>query len=214
MLLLCPPGVYQAQGDTALLVESIEREQLAPGSRVLDIGTGSGALAVAAACHGASVTAVDVSRWALATALCNGLLHGRLIDVRHGDLLAPVRGDLFDMIVSNPPYVPAAARSARGAARAWDAGPDGRDFIERICRQAPTVLAPGGVLLLVQSSLSNVPKTYSLLRKRGLRPDIVAAVDQPFGPVMRTRARWFEQRGLIRRGQREEELVVIRAVRD
>lgn len=217
MLLLSPPGVYQVRGDTRLLLSRLGMERLEPGCRVLDIGTGTGALAVAAARRGASVTAVDVSRRALATTFLNGLMHRRLIRIRRGDLVAPVSEHRFDVIVSNPPYVPSQhsqlnGSASRGVARAWDAGPAGRHMLDRICRQAPALLRSGGIILLVHSSVADISRTCSMLRERGLRTDVVDTVRQPFGPVMSSRARWFEEQGLIPFGQRDEEVAVIRGV--
>jgi release factor glutamine methyltransferase len=213
--MLRPPGVYTPQGDTFLLVWALRREGLAPGSRVLDVGTGSGVLAVAAAQLGASVTAVDVSRRALGTAWANAALRGRRIGVRIGSLLEPVRGRRFDMVLSNPPYVPSpeAQLPTQGVARAWDAGPDGRALLDQLCRDVPEALVVGGVVLLVHSSLCGVEATCSALEGVGLKTRVVARIRQPFGPVMRARAGWFEQRGLIGPGEREEELVVVRGER-
>ncbi|MEU1424374.1 HemK2/MTQ2 family protein methyltransferase [Kitasatospora sp. NPDC005751] len=210
-----PPGVYRAQEDTDLLISSLGRERLREGDEVLDIGTGTGAVALAAAGTGARVTAIDVSRRALATAWLNGALNGRRIRVRHGDLVEPVRGRRFDLIVSNPPYVPAAddALPTHGAARAWDAGHDGRALLDRICRDAPRVLAPGGILLLVHSSLCGVEASCRALARAGLRTGVVARRRLAFGPVMSARADWFEEQGLIAPGVRHEELAVIRGVR-
>jgi release factor glutamine methyltransferase len=214
MLMLRAPGVYAAQGDTFLLVSALRQERLGPGSRVLDVGTGSGTLAVAAARLGASVTAVDVSRRALGTAWANAALRGRRIGVRIGDLLEPVRGDRFDLVVSNPPYVPSRRLPPRhGGARAWDAGPAGRALLDRLCLDVPGVLAPGGAVLIVHSSLCGVEPTRSALERAGLSTRVAARARQPFGPVMRARARWFEGQGLIRPGQREEGLVVVRGER-
>ncbi|GAA4883315.1 HemK2/MTQ2 family protein methyltransferase [Kitasatospora terrestris] len=214
-LLLKPPGVYPAQGDTSLLVEALRRERPAPGSSLLDLGTGTGAVALAAAELGAAVTAVDLSRLALATAWLNARLRHLRLKVRHGDLTSPVAGDRFDYIVSNPPYVPSELTGPprRGIARAWDAGPTGRLLLDRICRQAPRLLTPGGVLLIVQSSLANPDATLDALHRAGLRAGLVAARRQRFGPVMSERADWFEERGLIAPGEREETLVVVRGVR-
>lgn len=215
MLLLRPPGVYPAQGDTALLIEALRRERPQPGSRLLDLGTGSGAVALAGAELGATVTAVDLSRLALATAWANARLRHLRLTVRHGDLTSPVARRRFEFIVSNPPYVPSARdRPPRhGSARAWDAGPTGRLLLDRICRQAPLLLTAGGVLLMVQSSLADQAATVHALRKSGLRAGVVAAMTQPFGPVMSQRADWFEERGLIAVGERAETLVVVRGVR-
>ncbi|WP_406193535.1 methyltransferase [Kitasatospora sp. NBC_01560] len=215
MRLLRAPGVYRAQDDSELLVRSLGHERLREGDEVLDLGTGTGVVALAAAGTGARVTAIDVSRRALATAWINGALNRRHIHVRQGDLLEPVRGRRFDLIASNPPYVPAAdsALPTHGPARAWDAGPDGRVLLDRICRTAPDFLMPGGVLLLVHSSLCGIGESRRALRRAGLRTEVVARRRIPFGPVMAARADWFEERGLVEPGVRHEELVVIRSVR-
>lgn len=215
MRMVRAPGVYAAQGDTFLLLDALRREGVGPATRVLDIGTGSGALAVAAARLGARVTAVDVSRRALGTAWVNAVLRGRRIDVRRGSLLDPVRGRRFDLVVSNPPYVPSPVERLpdHGVARAWDAGPQGRALLDRLCRDVPAVLAPGGTVLLVQSALCGVAATCAALERGGLRARVVERLRQPFGPVMRARAAWFEREGLIGPGQRDEELVVVRGER-
>ncbi|MER7583739.1 HemK2/MTQ2 family protein methyltransferase [Kitasatospora sp. NPDC097691] len=216
-LLLRAPGVYAPQGDTLLLASCVRRERLDASGRVLDLCTGTGAVAIVAARTGARVTAVDVSARAVVTAWLNARLHRRRIRVRRGDLLAPVAGRYFELITANPPYVPvdpAAGAAGRGAALAWDAGPDGRLVLDRICRTAPGLLAVGGVLLLVQSALADVPATLALLRRAGLRTEVAARRRQAFGPVMTARAALFERRGLIRPGEREEELVVVRGVRE
>ncbi|MCG6494241.1 HemK2/MTQ2 family protein methyltransferase [Kitasatospora sp. A2-31] len=217
MLLIRPPGVYPPQGDTELLASCVHRERLDGSSRVLDLCTGTGAVALAAARDGASVTAVDLSVRAVLAAWLNTRLHRRRVRLRRGDLLAPVAGQLFDLITANPPYVPTRAgtgTTARGAALAWDAGPDGRLVLDRLCGAAPGRLARGGVLLVVQSSLADVPATLAALRRAGLRTAVAARRRQPFGPVMTARAGLFERLGLIAPGEREEELVVVRGVRE
>ncbi len=88
-------------------VEVLRRERLPAQASGLDLCTGSGILAIAAARSGcATVTAVDTSRWAVLVAALNGALNGVRIDSRRGDLYEPLRGRRFDLIVSNPPYVP------------------------------------------------------------------------------------------------------------
>ncbi|MGW7432291.1 HemK2/MTQ2 family protein methyltransferase [Streptomyces sp. NPDC054861] len=208
-----PPGVYAPQGDTELLLEGLAGEEVPSGTRSLDLCTGTGVLAIAAARRGTAATAVDVSHKAVATAWVNARLHGCRIRLRRGDLGEPVAGERFDLVTANPPYVPAENPEVptRGLDRAWDAGHDGRLLLDRICRQAPVLLSPTGVLLLVQSSLSGVTATLDALRRAGLGADVVRSRAQPFGPVMSARARWFEDRGLVATGLRTEELVVIRA---
>ncbi|MEK2495085.1 HemK2/MTQ2 family protein methyltransferase [Kitasatospora purpeofusca] len=216
MLVIRAPGVYGPQGDTDLLVSCVRRERLDRASRVLDLGTGTGAVALAAARTGARVTAVDLSVRAVLTAWLNTRLRRRRVELRRGDLTGPVAGRRFDLVTTNPPYVPAegpAGTPGRGAALAWDAGPDGRLVLDRICREAPRLLAEDGVLLVVQSSLAGVPATLTALRRAGLRAAVVARRRQAFGPVMTARAGLFERLGLIAAGEREEELVVVRGVR-
>jgi len=72
-----------------------------------------------------------------------------------GDLTAPVAGEQFDVVVSNPPYVPAATDvlPQHGPLRAFDGGRDGRTPLDRVFDEAPAVLAPGGQLLAVHSEL-------------------------------------------------------------
>ena len=122
--------------------------------RVLDLGTGSGAIALAIA-HArprARVTATDASADALAVARANAGRLGLALELRHGDWLAPLADERFDLIVSNPPYIaegdahlPALAHEPRGA---LVSGADGLDDLRRIVATAPAHLAPGGWLLL------------------------------------------------------------------
>ncbi|MGW6419972.1 HemK2/MTQ2 family protein methyltransferase [Streptomyces sp. NPDC055055] len=209
------PGVYAPQGDTGLLLGQLRREELPPGARSLDLCTGTGVLAVSASLRGARATAVDVSRAAVASVRLNALLYGCRVRAIRGDLDAPVRHEHFDLVTVNPPYVPSEdeAVPAHGARRSWDAGRDGRLVLDRICARAPRLLAPRGVLLLVQSSLCGVSGTLDALRGGGLRARVVERARRPFGPVMSGRAAWFAERGLVPPGTRTEELVVIRAVR-
>ncbi|HEX6445271.1 MAG TPA: HemK2/MTQ2 family protein methyltransferase [Streptosporangiales bacterium] len=216
MLLLQPPGVYAPQSDTRLLADALRDEALPPGARVLDIGTGTGALALLAARAGAgSVTAVDVSSIAVLTARANAWLHGAKVSVHRGDLFSPVGTGQFQLVLSNPPYVPTApetGRPGRTDAR-WDAGRDGRAVVDRLCDEIPDRLAPGGVLLMVHSVVCGHATTMHRLARAGLSVRPVRRARVPFGPVMRSRAAWLRQSGAVGPEQRDEELVVIRAQR-
>ena len=208
------PGTYRAQGDTALLAGTLTRRGTVAGARVLDVGTGGGALALAAVRAGArSVTAVDLSLRSVASARLNGLLHRAPLQVLRGDLFAPVRGRSFDVVLANPPYVPAETdvlpRHRPG--RSWDGGRDGRAVIDRICDGVADVLVPGGRLLMVQSALADEEATLEHLQRNGFTATVVARADEPFGPVMRARAEALRARGLLRPGQAHEELVVVEA---
>jgi release factor glutamine methyltransferase len=213
-MLLRPPGVYRAEGDTEMLADVMHRGGFALDRDVLDIGTGSGALALAAARAGAaSVTAVDLSVRSVVATWLNSRLRGFGVSVRRGDLFAPVAGRRFDLVVANPPYVPAETDvlPRHRKARCWDAGPDGRALLDRICAGVADVLTPDGDVLLVHSALCNTRFTLDALERAGLQARVLARATVPFGPVMRSRAPMLEARGLVRPGQRFEELVVVGA---
>jgi ribosomal protein L3 glutamine methyltransferase len=126
-------------------------------ARVLDLCTGSGVLAVLAAMHfqNAAVDAVDISADALEVAAHNVREHGlgERITLLHGDLLAPVKRERYDLIVSNPPYVDAEGMAAlppecrHEPALALDGGRDGIEVIARILDDAGRHLTDDGGLL-------------------------------------------------------------------
>ncbi len=211
--LVALPSVYRPQADTHLLAQALAREELGPRTDVLEIGTGTGALALHAAGRGAAVTAVDVSWPAVATARMNALLHRLPVRVLHGDFSARTAGRSFDLVLTNPPYVPAPGTRvpARGPERAWDAGPDGRLVIDRICATASALLRPGGVLLMVHSGMCGAEETIDRLAGAGLSSEVTARAFVPWGPVLRSRRAWLERQGLASEAQEREELVVIRA---
>ena len=93
------------------------------------------------------------------------------------------------------------------------AGRDGRALLERLLDAAPRHLAPGGVLLLVHSEIVDADATLGAFAAAGLRADVAARHHGPLGPLMRERAPELERRGVLAPGEREEELVVIRAER-
>jgi release factor glutamine methyltransferase len=209
--LLTLPGVFHPRPDSWMLARALRAERLPAGSRVLDVCTGSGLLAVTAALEGAQATAVDVSRRAVLCAGLNARLNGVRVRALRGDLFAAVPGERFDAIVSNPPYLPGDDElPTRGPRRAWDAGRDGRAILDRICAEAPEHLEPGGILLIVHSSLCDTEATLSALDARGLRTDVVARHRGALGPLLRARAPLLEARGLLAVGEREEDVVIVR----
>jgi release factor glutamine methyltransferase len=155
------PSVLIPRPDTEVIVEealSVVRQESWIRPRILDIGTGSGAIALALAREipGASVTATDISKAVLKTAQKNAaaLKLNHSIVFREGDLFEPVDGR-FDMIVSNPPYIGAEEYESLPAGvknfepeEALRAGQTGLEFYEKLIYQAHGYLAENGWLLL------------------------------------------------------------------
>jgi release factor-specific protein-(glutamine-N5) methyltransferase len=150
--------------NSAVLIPRPETELLAEqvilaakeGSSVLDIGTGSGAIAIAAAKNApVKVTATDISPSALAVAKANAQACGAEVEFISGDMLEAVKGRKFDIIVSNPPYIPSADIEKldktvkdfepRGA---LDGGADGLKYYKVLAKEAHALLNPNGVILL------------------------------------------------------------------
>jgi release factor glutamine methyltransferase len=216
---LAVPTVYQPQEDSRLLVRAMQDSGLIPGRRVLDLCTGSGFVAIAAAEMGcASVTAFDICPRAVHSTRGNAAVAGVEIEVQEGSWTAALRHPPFDVVVANPPYVPTPPEneidlysSGLGPSWAWNAGSDGRLVLDPLCASASNLLCDGGSVVLVQSALSGVQQSLDCLRSTGLRAEVIASEWIPFGPVMTERAAWLERVGLVRRGCRQEELVVIRA---
>ena len=145
------PAVLIPRPETELLVElALQREP----SSVLDLGSGSGAVALAIKRNhpDVKVVAVEASAAALVVAKRNAAKHGLEVDFRHGRWFEPVAGERFDLIVANPPYVaegdPHLQDLAFEPREALLAGRDGLDAIRQIAREAPRHLAEGGWVLI------------------------------------------------------------------
>lgn len=151
------PSVLIPRPETELLVEIVLAGVGAGGTaKILDLGTGSGCLAVTLALEipQAQVTAVDASEAALRIARKNAERLGAQLRLLQSDWFAALAGERFDLIVANPPYIAAAdPHLAAGDLRheppaALASGSDGLDAIRRIVAAAPAHLAPGGRLWL------------------------------------------------------------------
>ncbi len=163
--------------ETELLVDlALERIASARSPRVVDAGTGSGciALAIAANCPGADVHAVDSSQAALEVAARNRSAHGleERVILHLGDMLPPGEGGAgpFDVIVSNPPYVPSAVLARLSPevraepAGALDGGPDGLEPTRRLLGRSRDALSTGGVVL-VEVFSEGAERALSLARE-------------------------------------------------
>lgn len=168
------PDVLIPRHDTEVLVAEAVRRQ--PDARaVLDIGTGSGCIAVSLQklLSKAVVTATDVSDAALAVARRNADKHGAPVEFLHGSLFAPVAGRSFDLIVSNPPYIPTAVIATLDQevreydpVTALDGGTDGLDIYRIMIPDAAQYLNSGG-WLVVEIGIGQALDVARIFRQSG-----------------------------------------------
>lgn len=161
------------------LARSLDERLVPRGSEVLDLGTGTGAGALAAARWAGRVVAVDVNAAAQRCARINVLLN-RLedrVEVRGGDLFEPVRDERFDVVLFNPPYYPGVPRDPLdGAFRA-------ADVPRRFALELAAHLRPGGHALVLLSSTGNEGEYLTALRAAGFSAER-AAEERRIGEVL------------------------------
>ncbi|MDR0440067.1 MAG: peptide chain release factor N(5)-glutamine methyltransferase [Candidatus Accumulibacter sp.] len=169
------PAVLIPRPETELLVDlATQRASAHDAPRIAELGVGSGIVAILLArrCPRARVTATDVSADALAVARTNAARHGVALRFLEGDWCAPLHGERFNLIVSNPPYVAGgdphlALNGLPFEPRiALEGGSDGLDCIRRIVAGAARHLEPSGWLLL-EHGYDQAAKVRALLREAG-----------------------------------------------
>lgn len=171
------PNVLIPRPDTELLVElALARMPASHAVEVLDLGTGSGCIAITLSLERphARVTAVDRSVAALAIAKHNAGILNAHVEFLSSDWFAALAGRRFDLIVGNPPYIAAAdPHLTRGDVRfeppsALAAGPDGLADLRHLITEAPSHLKPGGTLLL-EHGYDQADAVQALLQAAGFR---------------------------------------------
>lgn len=164
------PALFRTCG---VVLEALHGGAVPAGATVLDLGTGSGVLAVAAARSARSVVAVDLNPAAVRCARINALLNGveDRVEVREGDLFDPVAGERFDVVLCNPPFY-------RGEPRTLlDGALFSTDFAERFSGALSLHLTPQGVALVVLSSDGDIAGFEAAFRDAGLAFQTVAERD-------------------------------------
>ena len=166
--------VYQPAEDSGLLAEAAIE---AARGRVLEVGTGSGWVAARiAAERGLDVVGSDLNPHAARQARERG------VEGVVADLLAPFREDAFDTVCFNPPYLPTDPDNEWGdwMERALSGGESGRELIEPFLADVGRVLAPGGVALLLVSSLTGYDEVLALIEDAGFESEPVVEESFPF----------------------------------
>ena len=150
--------------------------------RVLEIGAGLGLAAVLAAKCGARVVATDVVPEAVAAVRANARRNAVAVDVRLGDCYAPVPGERFDLICTNPPQMPTPPGRERADATALadNGGVDGWTVLDRVIAGAPDHLLPGGRLVFTIFGFLGRKTAFARLEARGLAPSVLATERQSF----------------------------------
>ena len=152
------------------------------GERVLEIGAGFGLAAVLAAKAGAIVVATDVVEDAVQAIRTNAALNGVAIDARFGDCYAPVTGERFDLICTNPPQMPTPPGRERGdaAAAADNGGRDGWQILDRAIAGAAAHLRPGGRLVFTIFDFLGRKTAFARLEAAGFLPSVLGTETQGF----------------------------------
>lgn len=159
------PKVYRPSEDSRLLLQSIVLDR---GERFLEVGTGTGLIALHAARLGPAV-ATDASREAAAVARANARRNGLPLQVVRTNLAAGVRGP-FDVVAFNPPYLEGRPRDELD--RAWAGGDRGSEVSVRFLTDLPRILRPGGRAYLL---LSRDNVDARVLAESGFRARLVAS---------------------------------------
>jgi methylase of polypeptide subunit release factors len=189
------------------------------GLTVVDLGTGSGILAIVAILRGAKrVYLIDSFDEAIALALENARRNdvgAGLVHLPIGESVIPLsRGERVDYIVSNPAQLPLPHREIENSP--FYAGPDGRAMIGPLIEEASSKLAPGGVLLMTHNSLANLPKSLARIGDLGMEARILAERTLELRPFIDRD--WLDTLGgsteglyFVRNGVAYEKLCVIEA---
>ena len=162
------PEVYNPSDDSYLILEVTE---VRAGERFLDMGCGSGLIAIHAAKAGADVVAADISPHAVDCTRRNAHRNGVKLEVIQSDLFDRIRGS-FDVIVFNPPYLALEETSTSWIERSWSGGQDGADVAGPFLEQAPEHLTPNGRIYMILSSLGGL-RTLLRTAKKYYRSELI-----------------------------------------
>lgn len=170
-------SVYYPREDSLLLAKVLESENLA-GKKVLDIGSGSGLLAIIMAKKWSKVIAIDISDDAVKATEKNAKKNGVSLTCFQSTLFSAITSK-FDLIVFNPPYLPDESNDAT-----YSGGKTGRGVIEKFIEQAKRHLNKDGKILLLISSLTGEKEVLDLFHNHGFKTKIIAREKIPWEEIM------------------------------
>jgi release factor glutamine methyltransferase len=173
--------VYEPAEDSFLFAENLD---VVAGDAVLDLGTGSGILAVVSAKKAASVLAVDLNPFAIRCAFQNAKrnnVEGK-VSFLQADLFMALDANVkFDLILFNAPYLPSEdGEEKTWIGRSWAGGVSGRDVVDRFIKEVPAYLKPHGRVQLMQSTLTGVEETLLRFAENSLDSSVKAEQNLPF----------------------------------
>lgn len=154
--------VYEPQEDSQLLKEEINKQELKE-KKVLDMGCGTGILAIEAAKKGAKVTATDIDEEAIKKTIEAAKKEGIKINTIKSNLFSKIK-EKYDLIICNPPYLP---NDPEDPDIALDGGPEGWEYIEKFLKEAKKHLTKEGKIILLYSTRSKEEKIKEIIKKEG-----------------------------------------------
>jgi HemK-related putative methylase len=162
------PKLFRSGAFLAKTVAALDSSMLCASTRVLDMGTGTGIVSIVCARREARVVGVDVNPEAVRCARINALLNRveERIDVRGGDLFAPLNGERFDLVLFNPPYLRGAPRTLLDRAYFSD------DVVERFAATLASHLTANGHAFVLLSSHAEVSTLLASFRAHGFRIEL------------------------------------------
>ncbi len=154
--------VYNPSDDSYLLLKAVE---VSPGETFLEMGTGTGLIALHAAKLGAKVTAADINPNAVECAKKNAGRNGLTVETVRSNLFENIPGR-FDVIAFNPPYLPGTASSTSWIEKAWAGGGEGSEIAVRFLGQVWEHVTPGGRIYIVLSSVGGLMSVLKAAKER------------------------------------------------
>ncbi|MEM3736846.1 MAG: class I SAM-dependent methyltransferase [Candidatus Bathyarchaeia archaeon] len=187
---LVPEDVYLPSDDSLLLAENFK---VRDGEEVLEIGCGCGINALLAALRAGRVVATDINPSAAKATLWNARLNGLngKVEVLVGDLFGPIGvGEVFDVILFNPPYLPSTPEEGCSILeKSWQGGESGREVVDRFLEEVGDHLKKDGRIYLVQSTLSRIDETVKRLEEKGYWVRMLGETRFPFETIVCIEAR-------------------------